>query len=106
MHYQEVTLKHSLYRVNLYENKIHEYPISGINFIPVYRGPEEKIDFDQTMIRIEYSNGTGAHHFHITDEGQILEEESEFYFDATTAVEELIIQRSKENHEYNMGVHY
>lgn len=104
MKYTDITLAHHIYTIHPADRVIVEHSISAIIFIPRYIGPKEKLNLEESTIRIEMRNGTNGHCFALDKTGKIIDEETIYFADRQEAEEELIIIKTKDGRKRNLGM--
>ncbi|HCW09269.1 MAG TPA: hypothetical protein DGG95_18080 [Cytophagales bacterium] len=97
MIYSKLTLADTVYSINAIDITIKEHNIIGIELVPCFVGPQEMLSLSESVLILKMSAGTRSHAFKLDDEGNILDEDSIYFFSLQEAEEECVILRTNEN---------
>jgi hypothetical protein len=103
IHYQNVTIGKKFWMIEEYTLEIKTFVVTGIEVIPKFDGRTEKIILDKTVLLLSFNYGKKRHHFNLNKKGGVITDDTPFFIDHTTAKEEQIIERTKENRESHLG---
>jgi hypothetical protein len=104
MNYEKLTLADSVYRIDTLNWQVVEMNIVAIIFIPKILGPGEVLSMEESVLQLHMANGTRVHSFSLHEGGLIIDDDTTYYFDRQEAEEDLIIYKTKNERESNMGM--
>ena len=94
MNYLDVTLRSKLYLIDPMDYFIREKSIHGVELLPVY-SRNDKLILDKSVFKI--TTGMRVHHFSLSKTGNIIDDDSLYYFSRQDAEEEIIILKTNQS---------
>lgn len=102
-HYMDIGVGHLFWKIHPHTLEVKPYPISAIEIKYARDGKTEDVIWSKTLLKISFREGMFTEYFELDDNGMIKLDSSDYFMNSTTAIEESIIMRTKENHaQYNM----